>query len=209
MIDVILLAAGNSRRFCVEENQNQNKLLYPWKGKSLIRNSLEKWSHVPKERLKGGAVFVVARETEVLEMAREYAMIPVYSPESEKGISFSIRNGLQAAGCYAEQCGRRKAERYVFAVTDQPMLTERTIERFLEAVQSARYACMEWDGETGNPVSFPADAVDELLKLSGDCGGKKVLRRHWEECTFMQAQSGEELRDIDTFEDLLQIQKKD
>src|SRR5699024_11855121 len=47
--------------------------------------------------------------------------------------------------------------------------------------QKSIYACAAWEGTLGNPVSFPRSAVEELMRLEGDCGGKKVLRRHLDE----------------------------
>lgn len=208
MIDLILLAAGNSRRFHTGSGEKKgNKLLYPWQGRPLCEAAMERWSRAAAGRLNGGSVFVVAREAEILELARRYSMCPVYSPESAQGISRSIRNGIRAAREHADQTGRRQADRYVFGVTDQPMLTEATIRRFLEAAAEAEYACVSWDREPGNPVSFPVRALGELLELEGDCGGKKVLRRHMQECVLVPAEREEELQDIDTPEQMAEMQK--
>lgn len=208
MIDLILLAAGNSRRFHTgSEEKKGNKLLYPWQGRPMCEAALERWSRAAKDCLDGGSVFVVAREPEILELAGRYAMHPVYSPESAQGISWSIRNGIRAAREHAEQTGRRQADRYVFGVTDQPMLTETTIRRFLKAAAGAEYACLSWNREPGNPVSFPARALGELLELEGDCGGKKVLRRHMEECVLVPAEREEELKDIDTPEQMTEAEQ--
>ena len=95
-----------------------------------------------------------------------------------------------------------------FAVTDQPMLTAGTMRRFLQQAQTSVYACLSWDGRTGNPVSFPAEAVEELMMLEGDSGGKKVLRRHMEECTMVSAAEAAELKDIDTLEQLREAERE-
>ena len=89
------------------------------------------------------------------------------------------------------------------------MLTEGTIRRFLEQAQKSIYACAAWEGTLGNPVSFPRSAVEELMRLEGDCGGKKVLRRHLDECTLVPAAREEELKDIDTLEQLLEAEQAD
>lgn len=47
------------------------------------------------------------------------------------------------------------------------------------------------------------------MRLEGDCGGKKVLRRHLDECTLVSAARKEELKDIDTLEQLLEAEQAD
>ncbi len=206
MIDLILLAAGNSRRF--RESGRGNKLLNPWKGRPMYRTVLERWKEASKGMLDGGAVYVVSREYEILEAAEQYGMIPVYSPESAQGISWSVRNGLCAARRQTPERTGRQADHYVFGVADQPMLTAATIRRFLEKVRASVYACLAWEGQTGNPVAFPEKAAEELLGLEGDSGGKKVLRRHLEECTMVSAARAEELKDIDTLEQLQEAEQE-
>ena len=95
MIDLILLAAGNSRRF--RSREGDNKLLCSWRGQPMYRTSLERWKNAADGRLDGGKIYVVSREREILETAEHFSMVPVFSPESSGGISWSIRNGLKAA----------------------------------------------------------------------------------------------------------------
>lgn len=207
MIDLILLAAGNSRRF--RSREGDNKLLCSWRGQPMYWTSLERWKNAADGRLDGGKIYVVSREQEILETAEHFSMVPVFSPESSGGISWSIRNGLKAAQKHSLAVSGKLADHYVFGVTDQPMLTEGTIRRFLEQAQKSIYACAAWEGTLGNPVSFPRSAVEELMRLEGDCGGKKVLRRHLDECTLVSAARKEELKDIDTLEQLLEAEQAD
>ena len=150
MIDLILLAAGNSRRF--RESGRGNKLLNPWKGRPMYRTVLERWKEASEGMLDGGAVYVVSREYEILEAAEQYGMIPVYSPESAQGISWSVRNGLCAARRQTPERTGRQADHYVFGVADQPMLTAATIRRFLEKVRASVYA---WPGKGRQEIPWP------------------------------------------------------
>ena len=159
MIDLILLAAGSSRRF--RASGSGSKLLTLWNGRPMYRTSLERWEEASRGMLDGGRVYVVSREPEILEAAAEYGMVPVFSPESAQGISWSIRNGLCAAGSQTAARTGRPADHYVFAVTDQPMLTAGTMRRFLQQAQTSVYACLSWDGRTGNPVSLSLIHISE------------------------------------------------
>ena len=93
-IDLILMAAGNSRRF------GSNKLLYEWRGKKLYRYMLDALLEAA-EGLPGVRVRVVTQYEEILKMVEELAkrkapgfLTGVYSLESVKGLSYTIRKAL-------------------------------------------------------------------------------------------------------------------
>jgi len=50
----------------------------------------------------------------------------------------------------------------------------------------------------GNPAVFPKSVFGELEALTGDVGGGAVIRRHPEMLTLEEAETKEELIDIDT-----------
>lgn len=89
-------------------------------------------------------------------------------------------------------------------VADQPYLKEETAERFLESMerQKAPLGCVFCGGESGNPAWFSKPYFSELKELSGDCGGKKVLKRHWESVIPFRVEAAWELKDLDRKEDL-------
>ncbi len=81
-------------------------------------------------------------------------------------------------------------------VADQPWLTEKSVERLLTVEGECASLC--WEDHPGNPTLFSASLVPELLSLTGDAGGRAVLRRHC--CVFVPAYSARELKDIDVLE---------
>ena len=95
-----------------------------------------------------------------------------------------------------------QADRLVFSVSDQPFLQEDTLIRFLTAVPNSSYASLSFQNETYNPVSFPPEAVSELLLLQGDQGGKRVLKKHLAKTVLVEVSLEEELRDVDFPKDL-------
>lgn len=193
-ITMIYLAAGNSRRF------GENKLLYPLSGKELYLHLLERLLHI-KERHPDWELLVVTqykRILEELEPLREQGKLQsVFSPDSEKGISYTIRAGIRAA----EQ---NRADVCAFFVADQPYLKEETAKEFLETMEEKKAAlgCVFCNGESGNPAWFSSTYFAELKQLSGDCGGKKVLKKHWETVTPFLVEKREELKDLDLKSDL-------
>ena len=97
----------------------------------------------------------------------------------------------------------------MFFVADQPWLSERTVETFLEFMkkvsdgdrESRPIGCVSRLGEPGNPVWFSAFYKDELLALSGDRGGKRVMKAHMDQVHFFEVEEERELWDVDTLED--------
>lgn len=175
---VILLAAGNSVRF------GGNKLLYPVDGEPMYRRMLEKC-----QKLEADRKILVTQYEEVAREAEEQGFTVVRNPEPERGISSSIHLGIQAAG---------EAEAYLFGVCDQPYLRLATLSRLVEHYQwsGKGIAALRCGDRTGNPNIFSRKYREELLALTGDVGGKAVLRRFPEDVSFLEVEP-RELMDID------------
>lgn len=97
MIHIIYMAAGNSRRF------GSNKLFYELDGKPMYRHLLDHLAEIKNRYNKSKSdsqtidITVVTRYREILDYC---ACIPdchaVISPDSEKGISYTIKAGIMA-----------------------------------------------------------------------------------------------------------------
>ena len=48
----------------------------------------------------------------------------------------------------------------------------------------------------------------ELFALSGDRGGKAVMKRHMDQVLWVEAEAAEELLDVDRAEDLEKLEKR-
>ena len=118
----------------------------------------------------------------------------------EKGVSLSIRLGLEAA---------KPCSAVLFLVCDQPLLRKESVLRILEAgaAHPERIIVPEGaDGRLGNPCLFPAAYFSELAALEGDRGGKRVIRAH-PEAVLTVPLPEEELFDTDTKEDLSRLKE--
>lgn len=194
---LILLAAGKGSRF------GANKLLAPFRGRPL-------WTYgyrVLKEAANaiGGRVKVVSRYPEILAEVPEEG---VFSPESENGLSFSVRAGVLSCGELAA------GDILLFLAADMPFMTAETVQKLLKMPLSASeedglpLAACAWDGEeTGNPVVFSALLREKLLALSGDRGGKAVLRDCPDRVEKILCPKAE-LTDVDHPSDLTEEEKK-
>ena len=200
MIHIIYMAAGNSRRF------GSNKLFYELDGKPMYRHLLERLIEIKDRynKLKSDSpvidITVVTRYREILDYC---SSIPdchaVLSPDSEKGISYTIKAGIMAV---QEQKKTGMQDYYMFAVADQPYLKSQSviklIDRVLKNTGGKRLAFSLRCGDAvGNPCVFNSSLIPQLLSLEGDKGGRSVAKKH--DCVYVDIADERELMDIDTY----------
>ena len=185
---IIYLASGNSKRFGTE-----NKLLKEILGKPMYRYGLDRLIDICKNRENCEIIVVTQYEQiiqQIQEMGKECIVRTIFCPESKYGISWSIKAGIKAAN---------DADHYAFFVADQPDMKKETIERFLSFMEkkTIELGCVTAEEQLGNPVWFSKKYKNELLSLTGDCGGKKILKKHIENARFFNVLEKSELCDID------------
>ena len=200
MIHIIYMAAGNSRRF------GSNKLFYELDGKPMYRHLLDRlvWIKNRYNKSKSDSqtidITVVTRYREILDYC---ACIPdchaVISPDSEKGISYTIKAGIMAV---QEQKKTGMQDYYMFAVADQPYLKSQSviklIDRVLKNTGGKRLTFSLRCGDAvGNPCVFNSSLIPQLLSLEGDKGGRSVAKKH--DCVYVDIADARELMDIDTY----------
>lgn len=216
MIHIIYMAAGNSRRF------GSNKLFYELDGKPMYRHLLERLIEI-KDRYNNSESYnpliditVVTRYREILDYC---SSIPdcrvVLSPDSEKGISYTIKAGIMAVQEQKNGVRQKKQEKssgvsqnsaeteeyYMFAVADQPYLKSQSviklIDKVLENTGGEQLVLSLRCGDTvGNPCVFHSSLIPQLLSLEGDKGGRSVAKKH--DCVYVDIADESELMDIDT-----------
>lgn len=187
MKHILFLASGNSRRF------GENKLLKELSGKPLYRHGLDTLAELVRER-EDCTLTVVSRYAAVQAGAQALGVRAVDSSESEKGLSYTIRAGLDALTL-------QDGDFIVFVVADQPYLTQKTVARLLDAAEpGVRMARVVFGERRGNPNLFCAAMAPALRALEGDEGGRELLRGA--DCVLVQAGSERELYDVDTVVDL-------
>lgn len=211
MMNVILLAAGFSKRF------GSNKLLHRIDGMPMYRYAVEAAKEFqerfmeplqkPGKGEKVRLIAVTAYEEIGRELCSRDGFLPygdpagymkldrrlVFNRNQELGISHSIALGLRAAGAVTEEDG------LMFMVCDQPRLAAGELFRLAEEFRRKKktIVCLSDGDRTGNPVVFSGRYREELLCLRGDTGGKAVIKRHPEEVYLCSASDPAALEDID------------
>ena len=142
--------------------------------------------------------FIVTGSEEIAQEAEKRGITPVWNKEPERGISLSLTLGLKKA----LEC-RPDLKGVMFSVCDQPGLDTSTMQQiFCTAyLHPGSIVCAGNSGRTGNPVCWDENFFPELLALTGDEGGRQIMRKYKEKVRIVQVDP-EELKDIDRREDL-------
>lgn len=121
------------------------------------------------------------------------------NPDPARGIASSLVSGLENV------LSQDIPDGVMFFVGDQPALKADTVLKMLDAFSERPDAVIRPvspSGKTGNPCLFPAALFGELLELTGDTGGRQVIRRHPERTVYVPCEEAE-LRDLDTALDFI------
>ena len=189
-LGIVFMASGFGRRF------GSNKLLYPIDGTPLYTHALSSLIDATNELKSDNAISlaVVSQYDEILEDARKSGAIAVYNPDSDKGITASIKLGIN---------NLPESEHYAFFVADQPYLKAETTAAFLKSYleNGKPIGCVTDSIVSGSPVVFSRAFLPELLALEGDRGGKQIVMKNPEDVFYYEV-SPRELFDLDKPEDL-------
>jgi molybdenum cofactor cytidylyltransferase len=187
---IVILAAGGSSRL------GRPKQLLELAGKTLLRRAVD-------TALASSCrpVFVVLG-SQSDELAGPIAGMPVtilFNPDWPSGIASSIRVGIAAA--------RRESDAAVLMLCDQPFVTSAAIDRLVQRHEAGGKAicAAAYEGTLGTPALFDASLFGELLELSGQEGGKKIIQRHAAEVEGVDLP--EAAADIDTEVDFIRAMK--
>lgn len=180
---LIMLAAGNSRRF------GSNKLLHEIEGKPMYLHVLELLLKVQKQT-ENCKLTVVTQYPEIKKTAERYGAEVYLNPVPERGIASSLVMGLEAS---------KETDCCLFAVADQPWLKAETVLKLLDIYRNSEkgIAAVKKNDMIGNPCIFSSRYYPELLHLTGDKGGKKILKQHREDVVFCEVTEAKELLDVD------------
>ena len=181
-IGCVIMASGMARRF------GSNKLLHDFHGEPMMVRILRSTAATTiNHRL------VVTRHQEVAEICQTENVpcllhdLPRRSDTVHLGVEKLLSTEPNLDGI-------------MFAASDQPCLTSRSIQNLCDAFSlDDRNIYRLCYGDTmGNPVVFPRSTFDALLNLPEGKGGGAVIKAHPELVRTVSAQDERELIDCDT-----------
>ena len=187
MISGIVLAAGTAERM------GKQKLVLDFKGKPVLRWVLE--AALSSDLSE---VICVVQQSKDLQqkMPLEHDKLRwVSNKKASQGQSTSIIAGLKAV--------LPKSEAALFLVGDQPLIQPELINNLLKLFRKKRplIVAPTFQGQTRNPVLFHRDLFPELLKVTGDMGGRALIRKYRGKTALLEWKDEAPFLDLDTWED--------
>jgi molybdenum cofactor cytidylyltransferase len=188
-VGAVLLAAGRGTRM-----GGPNKLLAEVDGKPLVR-------HAAEAALAAGLapiVLVTGHQNDAVERAlADLPLVKAHNPAYAEGLSTSLRAGLAALP--------DEIDGAVVLLGDMPRVDAGLIKRLVAAFRpdEGKLAVVPVrDGDRGNPVLFARRFFPELLKVTGDVGGRGLLGEHGEAVVEVPVEGEGAFVDVDTPEAL-------
>lgn len=169
VIDGILLAAGESRRF-----GDDDKLLTPWRGAPLVAQAAAVLAAaVASGRLRELVAVVSCAGNAVaaaIETATNGAARIVENPDYESGVASSLRVGVDALAADSDAA--------LVLPADMPLVGGADVAAVIAAFRRApasQFVAAAYGGKRGNPVLIARTQLANLRALRGDCGARALF----------------------------------
>jgi molybdenum cofactor cytidylyltransferase len=189
MLSAIVLAAGLSKRM-----GEQNKLLLPYKNKTIIEITLD---NIIASGINDINVITGYEHEQVEASIKHLPVKIIFNPAYEKGMTTSIQQGVSHAGengymiCLADMFLVTSAE-YTFLKAE--------FERALQ--QNKKCICVpKYKEEKGNPVIFSSFYKEAILQHTEMEGCKTIVQSNKENIYYIEIPGDHILQDLDYYTD--------
>lgn len=180
-ISAIIMASGSSSRM------GRNKLFLEFQGETFLNRTL----NLSKKVDFFERILVISPEN-LQGLTLPKGIKVVLNRDAEKGQSASVRLGTKAAS----------GEGYLYLTIDQPLLNQTLLKSLFSAYSSDTIVFPVDQMENPySPIFFGEKFRSELLKVTGQAGGREVRNNHPEAWRKIQVDAPEYLIDIDTPEE--------
>ena len=195
-VSAVIMAAGLSTRMA-----GKNKLLLPLSDSSVIKETVAQSlrSDIRDFVIVTGhdAAAVQSEVGKALEEGMQFnqQVSIVFNRDYEQGQGTSVALGTKCLSGDSVAC--------FFIPGDQPFISPLTIREIIENWEPGKIILPLYDGQQGSPVLFDRVFYPELSELTGDLGGRQVIRHHESDVKEVQLTKPEVMDhlDLDTAED--------
>jgi molybdenum cofactor cytidylyltransferase len=209
---VLILAAGTSSRM----GAGRHKLLLPLGDRPVIAHVVEAALASQARPILVVAGYQAAQVRSALSsLLTQPQVIFLENPDYQQGMSTSLRRGLQTLlrwnmGDAAAQGSAEAAsalDGVVILLGDQPLITPDILHALIATRQIThkRIVASLYQGKRGNPLLFASSLFPELLQVTGDEGGRRVVERHHDEIATVEQGDPVVNYDVDTWEAYQQV----
>ncbi len=183
-VDAVVLAAGLSSRM------KQNKLLLPFKETTIIRHTVET---ILRSNIDNVIIIIGKDEDEIRFELENLDVKFMYNERYKKGQSTSVVLGVQAS---------YDSDGIMFFMGDQPMIKSSIIDDMIETfkVMDETILVPYCHDKRGNPVLFNKKWYKELLKVTGDHGGRFIIENNLNHVKKYYLEDELFFKDVDTIE---------
>jgi len=197
----IILAAGSSSRM----GEGRHKLLLPLDGRPVLAHVIE----ATLASLAHPVVIVMGHNTaqvrqQLAPFTTSPACIIVENPDYLQGMSTSMRVGLQEiiSHGYMNDKQSESIDSVIILLGDQPLITPKVIDALIATRHETgkQIVAPLYAGKRGNPLLFAASLFPELLEVTGDEGGRRVVEHHKQELATVELGNAITNYDVDTWE---------
>jgi molybdenum cofactor cytidylyltransferase len=192
MIYGIILAAGEGKRM------GKVKLTLPLGDKQLIEWVLQAVKLAPLDKY-----FLVVRpeDKEMIKIGVSWGAEIVVNPDFRKGMSTSIKKALL-------KINTQEVEGFFLILGDQPLITSKIINKLIKSFSPGKEEIVVpyFKDKRGNPVLIDICWKEELMAVTGDVGGRVLIKAHPEKVKRVNISDETILFDIDQEKDYLRAQ---
>jgi len=182
----VVLAAGKSTRM------NQQKLLMPWKGKTIIEHVVKTIQSSTTEEV---VVVLGSHHEKIMKTLRYLHPIFAENEDYEAGMLSSIQIGIKNLPEHAQAV--------LIQLGDQPMIHTETINRLIEVFQTGSKGIVlpSYNGKRGHPLLIDLKYRNEIDHLNPKKGLRELLYKYPQDIEEVEVDTSTILTDIDTPDD--------
>ena len=185
MVSVVLLAAGKAKRM------GKLKQLMPLGTSTIIEKTVDNLLGSSA----GEVIVVLGHKAEDIKKKLATSDVKItFNPLFEKGMGTSIAAGLKLVDS--------NAKAVMLTLADQPFIKSQTIDKLIKAFEESDKGIVipVYQDKPGHPIIFSLKYKAELEDLSGDIGGREIIKRHPEDVLIVAIDDEGVIIDIDTMD---------
>lgn len=166
MLGAVILGAGLSRRMGSE------KLLLPIGRKRILEKTIDGVAES-----FGDVIVIVTRNSILGSIETGKGLIYLVNDQPELGQSTSLKIAVAYLAKHYPEC-----QGILVFLGDQPLVSRKLVGQIEQAIMKNPTSIImpEYKGQKGHPVAFGKCWFNELLTVSGDAGGRGIIKEHTE-----------------------------
>ncbi len=182
MIATIVLAAGESKRM-----NGVDKLFLNVNSKPMYEYTIKL-----AQEIKADSCIVVTNNDKIAIRAVECGFLSVKSPNSQKGMGYSVAEGVKALDDNITHA--------VFLNADQPFICPDTVKKLIKTAKKTNKIIVPMaQNKPTSPCVFPKKYFSSLSRLEGENGGRVIWQQNIDDVLFENVPENQMI-DIDTKE---------